>query len=73
MYFEIEPLKILDLWVNMKDKLILYKKPWVQWIKEAVEEKHDNQLSSHHAKSEIRRLNSRLSKREDLERSWNLI
>lgn len=38
MYFEIEPLKMLDVWVDLKHKIILYKKPRMQRIKEAINE-----------------------------------
>ena len=38
MYFEIQPLKILNVRVDLKHKIILYKKPRTQRIKEAVEE-----------------------------------
>lgn len=45
MYFEIEPLKILNVRVDLKHQIVLYKKPRVQRIKEAIEEevKLDNQ------------------------------
>lgn len=45
MYFEIEPLKILNVRVDMKHKIVLYKKPRTQRIKEAIEEeiKHERE------------------------------
>jgi len=45
MYFEIKPLQMANVRVDLKHKMILYKKPRIQRIKEAIDEevKLDNE------------------------------
>lgn len=73
MYFEIEPLKMYDVRVDLKHKIILYKKPWIQRIKEALDEelKHERESLGQTGKRSVNQLS--FAKNEDSKSVKNLI
>ena len=58
MYFEVDPLKILNVRVHQRTKTVFYKKPQDKIIQEILEDKDNKEQSVH-------RLNSRMSRNED--------